>query len=119
MGGRILAVADVFDAITSKRHYRDKMPIVEAIGIIINGAGSHFDPEIVNYFVAIPCDRMVDVFLTEYNLFLKQEHREHLGAYTMKNLYDMLTSEDALNEDQTAFIELFNLYYTNKSMGVN
>lgn len=119
LGGRILAVADVFDAITSKRHYRDKMPIVEAIGIIINGAGSHFDPEIVNYFMAIPCDRMVDVFLTEYNLFLKQEHREHLGAYTMKNLYDMLTSEDALNEDQTAFIELFNLYYTNKSMGVN
>ena len=27
-GGRILAVADVFDAITSKRHYRDKMPIL-------------------------------------------------------------------------------------------
>ena len=36
LGGRILAVADVFDAITSKRHYRDKMPIEKVIDIIIH-----------------------------------------------------------------------------------
>lgn len=34
LGGRILAVADVFDAITSKRHYRDKMPIKNVLNII-------------------------------------------------------------------------------------
>lgn len=117
LGGRILAVADVFDAITSKRHYRDKMPIVEAIGIIDKGAGAHFDPNIVNYFLSIPCDKMVDVFLTEYNSLLKEEHRQILDSYTMKNLYDMLTYNEELTENQKYFIELFNLYYTNKSTG--
>lgn len=117
LGGRILAVADVFDAITSKRHYRDKMPIAEAVGIIIKSAGSHFDPSIVEKFLSIPCDKMVDVFLTEYNSTLKEEHRQILDSYTMQNLYDMLTCEDELNEGQKYFIELFNLYYTNKSMG--
>lgn len=119
LGGRILAVADVFDAITSKRHYRDKMPIAEAIGIIDKGAGAHFDPNIVNYFLSIPCDKMVDVFLTEYNSLLKEEHRQILDSYTMKNLYDMLTKEEPLEDNQNYFIELFNLYYTNKSMGNN
>lgn len=36
-GGRILAVADVFDAITSRRHYRDKMPIQNVIDILLSG----------------------------------------------------------------------------------
>ncbi len=117
LGGRILSVADVFDAITSKRHYRDKMPIVEAIGIIEKGAGAHFDPNIVRYFLSIPCDKMVDVFLTEYNSLLREEHRQILDSYTMQNLYDMLTCGDELDESQKYFIELFNLYYTNKSMG--
>ncbi len=119
LGGRILAVADVFDAITSKRHYRDKMPIIEAINIIITGAGAHFDPNIVKYFLSIPCDKMVDVFLTEYNSLLKEEHRQTLDSYTMKNLYDMLSEEENPDEKQKEFIQLFNLYYTNKSMGTN
>lgn len=119
LGGRILAVADVFDAITSKRHYRDKMPIVEAIGIIDKGACAHFDPDIVGYFLSIPCDKMVDVFLTEYDSLLKEEHRQCLASYTMKDLYDMLLCEEDLDENKKSFIELFNLYYTNKSMGKN
>lgn len=119
LGGRILAVADVFDAITSKRHYRDKMPIIDAINIIITGAGAHFDPNIVEHFLSIPCDKMVDVFLTEYEALLQEEHRQTLDSYTMKNLYDMLSVEENLDEKQKEFIQLFNLYYTNKSMGTN
>ena len=50
LGGRVLAVSDVFDAITSKRHYRDKMPIKNALDIIKNGENSHFDKKIVDIF---------------------------------------------------------------------
>ena len=116
-GGRILAVADVFDAITSKRHYRDKMPILNALNIIIEGAGSHFDPQIVEAFMSIRCDKMVDVFLTEYNSTLKEEHRSILSQYTMRDLHNMLCSDEEKNEHQNYFIELFNEYYTNKSTG--
>jgi len=48
---RILAVADVFDAITSKRHYRDAMPIQQAIEEIKKGKGNHFFPECVEAFL--------------------------------------------------------------------
>lgn len=116
LGGRILAVADVFDAITSKRHYRDKMPILNAINIIKEGAGSHFAPKIVDAFMCIHCDKMVDVFLTEYNSSLKEEHREILSEYTINDLYNTLNAEET-NSEQQNFINLFNEYYTNKSTG--
>lgn len=48
---RIMAVADVFDALISKRSYKDAMPFEAACGIIIEESGSHFDPEVVGAFI--------------------------------------------------------------------
>ncbi|MGN0688747.1 MAG: HD-GYP domain-containing protein [Oscillospiraceae bacterium] len=47
---RIMAVADVFDAVSAKRCYRDAMPLEECYRIIENGRGVDFDPEIVDAF---------------------------------------------------------------------
>jgi putative nucleotidyltransferase with HDIG domain len=44
--GRLLGVADFYDALTSARAYRSAMPPDEAIGLIEKGAGSHFDPTV-------------------------------------------------------------------------
>ena len=49
--GRITAVADVFDAMSSKRVYKDAMPIAECFDAIQAGSGSHFDPTIVKAFL--------------------------------------------------------------------
>ena len=70
-GGRILAVSDVFDAITSKRHYRDKMPIEKVIDIIKNGAGTHFDPKVVDKFLAIKLNKIVGVFYVNFGFLLR------------------------------------------------
>jgi response regulator RpfG family c-di-GMP phosphodiesterase len=51
LGARIIAVADHFEAITSKRHYRDPMPIEVAIDELIKYSGSYFDPQVVNAFL--------------------------------------------------------------------
>ena len=48
--GRIVAVADVFDALTSERPYKHAWPVEEAVEEIINGSGKHFDPELVEIF---------------------------------------------------------------------
>lgn len=48
---RIMAVADVFDALTSVRDYRTGMPVDKAIAILEEGKGTHFDPECVDAFV--------------------------------------------------------------------
>ena len=49
---RIMAVADVFDALTSKRCYKNAMPLEKAYAIIREEAGTHFDPAIVEAFFA-------------------------------------------------------------------
>jgi len=47
MGGKIIAVADAFDAMTSRRHYRGPMTVPQAVDVIAEGAGSQYDVEIV------------------------------------------------------------------------
>ncbi len=49
--GRIIAVADAFDAMTSDRPYRKGMPVEKALQIIRDGAGTQWDPEYANLFV--------------------------------------------------------------------
>lgn len=48
---RIVAIADVFDALTTERPYKDAWPVEKAISVIQQDAGSHFDPELVEIFV--------------------------------------------------------------------
>jgi putative two-component system response regulator len=51
LSGRIVAVADVYDALTSRRVYKDAMTHEQAKAIIIKDKGSHFDPEVVAAFL--------------------------------------------------------------------
>lgn len=48
--GRITAVADVFDALTSKRPYKEAFEIEKALDIMLESSGTHFDPDILDAF---------------------------------------------------------------------
>lgn len=50
LSARIVAVADVFDALTSKRPYKKAFSFEESFEIILEGRGKHFDPKIVDTF---------------------------------------------------------------------
>ncbi len=52
ISGRIVAVADVFDALVSKRPYKDAWPFERAVSVIKEESGRHFDPDLVAAFVA-------------------------------------------------------------------
>lgn len=52
LSARITALADVYDALTSRRVYKDKFSNDKAKQIIVDGCGSHFDPRIVDAFLA-------------------------------------------------------------------
>ena len=56
LDGRILAVCDAYDAMTSDRPYRQGMAHEKAESILRNGAGSHWDPELVTAFFRITSD---------------------------------------------------------------
>jgi putative two-component system response regulator len=51
--GRIVAIADVFDALTSERSYKPAFEVDHALGIMIEERGSHFDPELLDVFLTI------------------------------------------------------------------
>ena len=51
LSARIVAIADVFDALTSERPYKTAWPLEKAIGLIQEEAGKHFDPTLVPIFI--------------------------------------------------------------------
>lgn len=64
VSARLMAVADVYDALINRRVYKEAMPHVQAIDIIREGKDTHFDPDIVDAFF-----RLEDRFLKIAKLF--------------------------------------------------
>jgi putative two-component system response regulator len=70
--GRIVAIADVFDALMSKRPYKEAFPLEKSHGIIREGRGNHFDPAVVDAFFA--SGKELDRIRQEF----KDNHDSHL-----------------------------------------
>ncbi len=58
--GRIVAIADVFDALTTKRPYKEAFSLQKSFSIIEEGNGSHFDPSVVRAFFSVQ-DEVIDI----------------------------------------------------------
>jgi len=50
--GRVMAIVDVYTALTTERPHRERLSHSAAIGIIKNGSGTHFDPDLVDIFLS-------------------------------------------------------------------
>lgn len=53
ISARLMAVADVYDALISRRPYKEGMPHEQAVEIMRQGRGSHFDPDVLDAFLAL------------------------------------------------------------------
>ncbi len=109
LGGRILAVSDVFDAITSKRHYRDKMNIKDALDIIIEGKNKHFDENLVNAFFNISVYDILKVITSELNCDFEDE-KNLLKEFNLNDLYAIVLKEK-LDFKEQKLVEIFNKFY--------
>lgn len=117
LGGRILAVSDVFDAITSKRHYRDKMKIKDALTIMVEGKNNHFDENIVNAFMNISVYDILKVIVNDITCDFSNDEIM-LKEFNLFELYDILNiEENSITEKQRKLIDTFNKYYYYKSEG--
>ncbi len=69
VSARIMALSDVFDALISNRVYKNAVSYDDVKKIIANGRGQHFDPD------------MVDTFLAKFNVYcdIADRHREQIG----------------------------------------
>jgi putative two-component system response regulator len=61
LAGRIAAVADVYDALTSDRPYRPALCREEALEIMRDGRGKHFDPEVLDAFLDVIEQQPIDI----------------------------------------------------------
>jgi putative two-component system response regulator len=59
IAGRITAVADVFDALTHERPYKEALPVADAVRLIEHEAGRQFDPQVVAAFARLDHARLV------------------------------------------------------------
>ncbi len=50
---RLMAIADVYDALISRRPYKEPIPHEEAIDIIVKGSGTHFDPDVIKALLEV------------------------------------------------------------------
>jgi len=78
MPGRLMALADVYDALISKRVYKPPFTHEKAVGIIVEGKGKHFDPDIVDAFLELE-DTFRNIALTFADF---DEERQMLGGAT-------------------------------------
>lgn len=72
---RIMTIADVFDAVSAKRCYRDALPLEECFHIIEEGSGQDFDPIIAEVFLDMK-DRITKVYTTMTDL---RENESRIG----------------------------------------
>ena len=53
ISARLMAIADVYDALISRRVYKEGMPHAQAVDIILDGKGTHFDPDMIDAFILL------------------------------------------------------------------
>ncbi|MBN1542362.1 GAF domain-containing protein [candidate division KSB1 bacterium] len=109
--GKILAVVDVFDALTSKRHYRDRMNLKQVLDILSEGGGTHFDDFFLAAFKKIPLNRLIEI--------LEDDHRDVLDPQDLEDLAEtdiaaLLLALENPNPDkhQQTIVKKFNRYYS-------
>lgn len=60
LAGRIIAIADVYDSLTRKRHYREPMPAAEVLAYLEEGSGTRFDPEVLDAFLRYHAETLAE-----------------------------------------------------------
>lgn len=87
---RITAIADVFDALTSRRPYKEPFSVEKSISIITEGRGSHFDPDVFDAFIAVKDDilSIKDKFENDKELTIDvHELKALVYQYNLDNLH--------------------------------
>lgn len=108
--GKILAVADVFDALTSKRHYRDRMDFTKVMNILTEESGTHFDTNYVSAFKKIPVGTLISILEVENRDLLEEKDLEFLDKFDIENMIKSLQTESP-SQEQKMLLNVFNSYY--------
>lgn len=108
-GGKILAVCDVFDALTSRRPYEDRMPVKSVVGILDKEINESFEPFIVYHFKNIPLDRVIQILEFGHTDDMDEIDLAFLREYTLNEL---CSNENIKTDEQQKLENVFERYYS-------
>lgn len=110
LGGKIIAVCDVFDALTSRRQYRDRMELEKVMNILEGETGTSFEPFVVYQFKNIPLNVLIEILEFGHNEDLDADDMEYLKEFTLKKLIH-IRRESNKTDEQRKMEEVFMRYY--------
>ncbi|MBX3074882.1 hypothetical protein KF913_13215 [Candidatus Obscuribacterales bacterium] len=106
---KIIAVADVFDALTSVRHYRNRMPIDKVHEILESGRNNHFESRCVDAFLRLPCQQVLSVMESERDRN-SSEDLERFGNITWARLTELVSGAEPKGEEE-GIVDVFERMY--------
>jgi HD-GYP domain-containing protein (c-di-GMP phosphodiesterase class II) len=107
---RILAVADVLDAITSKRHYRNAMTISNALSIVKRESNGHFDPACADALFRLSAGAFIKIHMAEHLELLDPADLVTLGPVSLGTIFEICERETPTPEE-TVMLQRFYNYY--------
>jgi HD-GYP domain-containing protein (c-di-GMP phosphodiesterase class II) len=107
---RVITVADVFDALTSVRHYRNRMAITKVTEIMEAGRDNHFDSDMIDAFYRLPCDRVLKVMESERGQSVPLE-LDLFKSVTLGRLVELCNGEKP-EPSEEGLTELFERIYS-------
>lgn len=110
---KILAVCDVFDALTSQRPYRDRMNFFKVLSIINRGAGTDFDDFYVAALKKIRLDRLLVIMEDEHSELLRIPDLTFLSSFSLTDLM-FAQAEEEPSAEQEKLMTVFEKYYTQR-----
>lgn len=124
LAGRICAVADVFDALTSRRPYKQPWEVARAIELILAQSGSQFDPDVVSAFIEVIHERETVCLvrwsdaLSVGNLHIDEQHGILLDTINQLASAESLHNHHAVAMiiDELASYAVFHFDYEEKLM---
>lgn len=114
LSGRILAISDVFDAITSRRHYRNRMAFDKVLMILKRDAGTHFDPDCVESFFGLPLYHICRILLMDGNKEAYGETAislERLDKHMTLHEYHQCLGKDLKTKGEVDIHRIFSALY--------
>ncbi len=110
LGSQIIAVADVFDALTSRRNRQNRQPIEKVLEVLDRETGTAFEPYVIYQFKHIRMDSLIQIMEFGHGDELLAEDLKLLHSMALKDYIERRRSKDNSLEFE-ALDQVFNFYY--------
>ena len=107
---RIITVSDVFDALTSVRHYRNRMAITKVTEIMESGRDNHFDAQMVDTFYSLPADLVIKVMESERGQ-IQSADLDQFASLSLRRLVELCAGAKGTAEEVQLKEAFEQIYY--------